>query len=212
MRMEKSPFPRKNANADSEKDYETRMIVIGEEPSQCPKCGKSWFQSELKIMNPTGEDVASAVRDWLKDDIKSGPSSKHDLGKFFLGISTGALGLFATLLKFGVETPALDFLTLSSFILFSLSALIGLWMARPPIVVVTAELNLYKKYNEIIRKTVVLMNIWFVLWLAGFVCGIWRLFGQCLTSKSTSSPFLFKVRCCVDQLKPLVISRNAIAR
>jgi len=129
-------------------------------------------------MKPTGEDVASAVRDWLKEDIKSGPSFKHELGKFFLGVSTTALGLFATLLKFAVEKPTLDFLTITCFLFFALSTVIGLYMARPPIVFVTADLDLYEKYNEIVNRTITLMNLWFALWLVGFVTGIWKLFGS----------------------------------
>ena len=38
-----------------------------------------------------GEDVASSVRDWLKEEIKKGPGSKNDLGKFYFSVSTGTL-------------------------------------------------------------------------------------------------------------------------
>ena len=44
----KVTFPEKNANDQAKGNYEIKMIVIGEEPRQCSKCGKSWFESELQ--------------------------------------------------------------------------------------------------------------------------------------------------------------------
>ena len=82
-------------------------------------------------MKIRGEDIASSVRVWLKEDIKKGPSSKNELGKFFFGVSTGTLGLFATLLKFAVEKPTLDCLTVLCFLLLLVSCIVALYMAVP---------------------------------------------------------------------------------
>ena len=103
-------------------------------------------------MRPRGEDIATSVRDWLKEDIKKGPSSKYELGRFF-GVSTTTLSLFATLLKFAVEDPVLDRLTVTCFGTLYLSAITALYMAKPYFLRVTQEFNLYKAYNRIVRST-----------------------------------------------------------
>ncbi len=127
-------------------------------------------------MKIRGEDVASSVRDWLKEDIKKGPSSKNELGKFFFGVSTGTVGLFVTLLKFAVKEPTLDCLTILCFLLLLVSCIVALYMAVPYVVRVHKDLELYSEYNKIIRSIIVLMIGWFLLWLLGFLFGVIKLF------------------------------------
>lgn len=127
-------------------------------------------------MKLRGEDVASSVRDWLKDDIKNGPSSKHELGKFFLGVSTGTLGLFATLLKFAVASPSLDCLTVGCFLTLLLSTVVAVYMAVPTIVQINTNIELYAAYSKSIRSIKLLMALWFGLWLVGFCMGTVKLF------------------------------------
>ncbi|MBI5015784.1 MAG: hypothetical protein HZB55_09885 [Deltaproteobacteria bacterium] len=123
-----------------------------------------------------GEDVAASVREWLKEDIKRGPSLKHELGKFFIGVSTGTISLFATLLKFAVEKPLLDKRTLACFVALLLSTIVALGMAAPYVVRIRESLDLYDEYNRIISSTIKLMTWWFILWLVGFGLGVARLF------------------------------------
>lgn len=127
-------------------------------------------------MELRGEDVAASVRDWIKDDIKKGPSSRHELGKFFVGISTGTLGLFATLLKFAVKEPALDWLTGICFVLLLLSVVVGMYMAVPNVTKVREDMELYSEYNAIVGLILKLMSAWLVLWALGFVFGVAKLF------------------------------------
>ncbi|NLF54443.1 MAG: hypothetical protein GX576_08635 [Thauera phenolivorans] len=127
-------------------------------------------------MKLRGEDVASAVRDWIKDEIRKAPSARHELGKFFLGVSTGTLGLYATLLKFAAAEPTLDGMTSACFAALLLSALVGLYMAVPHTINITEDTELYSTYNRIVRTTIGLMGLWVTTWLAGFVLGTLRLF------------------------------------
>lgn len=127
-------------------------------------------------MKLRGEDVASSVREWLKEDIKKGPSLKHELGKFFLGVSTGTIGLLATLLKFAVDNPSIDSLTLLCFLALLMSIIVALYMAVPYVIKIKETIELYDEYNRIIRSTIALMTAWFVLWLLGFGCGVVKLF------------------------------------
>ena len=41
-------FPSNSDSSSNNRSLITKLIVIGEKPSQCPKCGKSWYESELK--------------------------------------------------------------------------------------------------------------------------------------------------------------------
>ena len=127
-------------------------------------------------MKLRGDDVATSVRDWIKEDIKKGPSSRHELGKFFVGISTGTLGLFATLLKFAVKEPKLDAVTATCFVLLLLSTVVGLYMAVPNVTRVREDMELYGEYNSVVRTILKLMCAWFVLWGLGFCFGTAKLF------------------------------------
>lgn len=127
-------------------------------------------------MKLTGEDLASAVREWIRQDLRNSPSFRHDLGKFLFTVSTGTLGLFATLLKFAVESPSLDLLTQGSFAALLLSTVVSLYMALPYLIDVTGNLELYSAYNRIVRSIVIWTVVWLALWTAGFVLGVVKLF------------------------------------
>jgi hypothetical protein len=127
-------------------------------------------------MKPRGEDVASAVRDWLKDDLKGVGNRRYDLGKFFFGVSTGTAGLFATLFKFAVEHPTLNDGKVICFLALLVSALLGLWMALPTIVRIDDQTNLYTEYESTARSTLYLTVGWVMVWLLGFVFGLAELF------------------------------------
>lgn len=127
-------------------------------------------------MKLRGEDVAASVRDWIKEDIKKGPLSRHELGKFFVGVSTGTLGLFATLLKFAVKEPQLDMLTVACFVALLLSTIIGLYMAIPNVTHVREDMELYAEYNSVVKLVIILICAWFLVWTLGFILGAAKLF------------------------------------
>lgn len=130
----------------------------------------------MKPMNLRGEEVAASVRDWAKEDIKNGPPSRVELGKFFFTVSTGTLALFATLLKFAVDKPSLSLLTVGCFLFLLGATGLGLYMAIPYVLRIRGETDLWTEYERLIHSTVFLMYLWFVLWLIGFVLGVVKLF------------------------------------
>lgn len=127
-------------------------------------------------MNPRGEDIASAIRAWLIDEIKGASSRRYDLGKFFLGLSAATLSLFATLLKFASEHRELNAGTIACFSVLLFSALIGLLMALPTVVRVRSDMNLYADYDDTVRSTLRLTIAWSCAWLVGFLFGVFELF------------------------------------
>ena len=127
-------------------------------------------------MKVRGEDIASAVRDWLKEDIKGASAHRYDLGKFFVGLSTGTLSLFAALLKFATDHPTLNSSTLLCFFFLLASACIGLALAMPRVIRVGEKTELYDEYGQCVRTTIYLTAAWAVLWMIGFVLGVLELF------------------------------------
>jgi hypothetical protein len=124
----------------------------------------------------TGDDAASALRDWIKEDIKKGPSFSHELGKFLFGVSTGTLTLFVALLKFAVTAPTLDLLTSGCFVLLLLSGTLALYMAKPYVVKLSTNVDLAAKYGGIIKSSVRRTWVWYGLWFVGFLLGCIKLF------------------------------------
>ena len=127
-------------------------------------------------MKLKGEDVASSVREWVKEEIKKGPSSKNELGKFYFSVSTGTLALFATLLKFAIDKPKLDLATSVCFISLLLSSAIALYMAIPTVLRLDSQTELYSAHKKMIGSIVTLTGWWFALWLLGFAIGVVKLF------------------------------------
>lgn len=127
-------------------------------------------------MRLTGEDVASSVRDAFKDELKKGLSKRHELGKYCIGVSTGTLGLFATLLKIAVANPVIDMVAIICFGALLASVFISLYMSIPNVVHITPALNIYDDYNKIVRFTSKLMSFWTLTWLIGFIFGVFKLF------------------------------------
>lgn len=127
-------------------------------------------------MKLRGEDIASSVRDWLNEEVKKGPSSRHELGRFLFGVSTGTLTLFVALLKFAVVNPSLDFTTVGCFTMFLLASVVGLYMAIPNVLRIKTNLELYEAYNNAIGSFIRLVVLWFSLWVVGFFLGSWKLF------------------------------------
>lgn len=127
-------------------------------------------------MKLTGEDVASSVRDAFKDEIKKGLSKRHELGKYLIGVSTGTLGLFATILKLTEANPVIDKAALGCFGALLLSTFISLYMSIPNVVHITPALDIYDDYNRIVRSTAQLMSFWVLFWIIGFALGVFKLF------------------------------------
>lgn len=127
-------------------------------------------------MKITGEDAASALRDWIKEDIKKGPSFSHELGKFLFGVSTGTVTLFVALLKFAVTAPTLDLLTGACFGFLLASGVLALYMAKPYVVKLSGNFDLAAKYGSLIKWSVSQMWVWYVLWVIGLLLGCAKLF------------------------------------
>lgn len=120
-------------------------------------------------MKPRGEDVASAVRDALKEAIRSGPASRLVLGRFLTGLSAATLGLFAALFALvGVE-PA--WTIPMCYIALLLSLLVGMRMAIPPVLNISEHTELFEERHRAVFFTRRQSYIWLVLWVIGFLLG-----------------------------------------
>lgn len=123
------------------------------------------------MMRPKGEDIATAVRDWLKDEIKNASSIRHDLGKFYFGVTTGTIGLLISLKKFG-GSGKLDWPFGFSLAILFLAVILALLMTIPKFWKIGGKTELYQKYNEHVKRIAVFIGCWFILWLAGAFAGV----------------------------------------
>ncbi len=81
-------------------------------------------------MKPKGEDTASAIREWMKDEIKNARSFQYDLGKFFFGVSSASLAVLVGLKRLD-ESLRIDWTVGISLALLGFSALVALLMVIP---------------------------------------------------------------------------------
>lgn len=113
-----------------------------------------------------GEDVASALRDWTKEEIKSAASRAYDLGKFFFGVSAGSIAIITSGIKVG---SSLGPLHLGSLALLVISMFVAVLMVLPRLSNVQADQDLLLAFTKDVKAVVVQVWIWFGLWLTGFV-------------------------------------------
>lgn len=118
-----------------------------------------------------GEDVADALREWVKSELKEGPRQAYDLGKFFFTVSIGTVGAIGTVEKLNV-TPALDGPLRTSLGLLTLSILAALGLAFPRVQRVNGDTDLFERYRTQIRFTQAAVVLWALLWGAGLVFGM----------------------------------------
>ncbi len=121
-------------------------------------------------MKPRGEDTAAAVRDWVKDEIKAGPGTRQDLGKFFFTVASATVGVLGTLEKLSAQ-PRIDLPLAISLLALLAAIVISLLMVFPSTLPLTGDTDLYDKYDTAIRQTIWFIWGWFLLWLAGVVPG-----------------------------------------
>lgn len=116
-------------------------------------------------MKPTGEEVASSVREWMKEEMKKGPSLIHELGRFFFTVSSSTLGFVIALDKITTKVGSTGLLILS-FAMLLLSILIALRMAIPKSYDLDGKSDLFVMYEAHMRRMQVLSVCWFLAWLA----------------------------------------------
>lgn len=126
-------------------------------------------------MKPMGEDVAEAMREWMKSEIRDGTGRGRELGKFFFGVSTGMAGLIVTIVKLD-EMSVHHGLLYISLGLFAVSAIIALHMAKPRIWHLGGESDLFEEYKAQVSAARTSMAYWSILWGAALLTGTYALF------------------------------------
>lgn len=121
-------------------------------------------------MKLTGQEVNDSIKDWIKKDIKEGPSKAYDLGKFFFSVSTGTIGILIVIEKLNsiskIDTPLII-----SLLFLLISTIIAITMTTPSVVAIGEDVDLYNKYKESVKDIVKRVWIWFFIWIAGIFVG-----------------------------------------
>jgi hypothetical protein len=123
-------------------------------------------------MRPTGEEIAQAIKDWVKDEIKASPSRSYELGRFLFGVSVGTVGIISAIAKIGPNQPFSIGYKLC-LVCFSLSILVALNMARPRNWKIDSDTNLFDEHKRLIDRGIRHTIVWFIVWFSGFALGLY---------------------------------------
>jgi hypothetical protein len=123
-------------------------------------------------MRPKGEEIAQAIRDWVKDEIKASPSRSYELGRFLFGVSVGTIGIVSAIAKLE-QNEALATGYKLSLVVFSISILVALNMARPRNWRIDGDTNLFDEHKRIIARGIRHTIVWFIFWFSGFALGLY---------------------------------------
>ncbi|MFZ1083552.1 MAG: hypothetical protein WAN35_01155 [Terracidiphilus sp.] len=124
-----------------------------------------------EAVKPKGEDIASAIRAWVSDEIKGGPGSRLELGKFFFAVSTGAIGILVSIEKLSGSFDLRPCLGTSLLLLF-VSAAVALLLAIPKRWKLDEDKDIFDEYAAQTTWVYRMIWIWFALWLLGSSIGI----------------------------------------
>lgn len=128
-----------------------------------------------RIMDSRDEDTTSAIREWLREEIRRGPGARVDLGKFFFAISTISIGFFVMLKKIDLLTSSIRLLDRLSLLLMCLSNLVALLMIIPGFRLLSGPADLSREYQRQVLRLLAYILLWFGLWFVGIMSGIWSL-------------------------------------
>jgi hypothetical protein len=140
------------------------------------------------MITPRGEDVAGALRDWIKDSIKSGPASRADLGKFFFGLTTASAGGYVAIRKLD-ETLTPDMLAVIVLVGYGVTALLALFMAFPQELELRGDTDLLQRHTAAATAVRDRSTLWFVLWMMCSVLAMISLFATRGSSASTAATY-----------------------
>lgn len=126
-------------------------------------------------MTPKGEDVAAAIVEWSKDEIKNGPADLYDLGKFFFTVASASAGILCTVAKLG-PTFSGGFLFSLSLLLYVAAICTAMIMVRPKLWTLDGGTDLFAEYDRKIRQGMNFVRVWFGLWLVATLAGVAALF------------------------------------
>jgi len=119
-----------------------------------------------------GDDIEEGIKNWVREEIKSGPSREYDLGKFLFSVSTGTMGIIFLAEKID-SNPAWTPSLIISFFMLVIAAGYSLYMVVPKKWEIRESDDLQDIRNGIIKRTVRGAWVWFLLWCLGFVFGLY---------------------------------------
>ena len=124
-----------------------------------------------------GENTADALRDWVKADITELASTAYDLGKFCFTVSSGSIGLLASLQKLDSAFTATSW-TLLPYAVFAVTLLLSLNLVMPRNKNVVGDTDLHELHAQEVSFITSRLWIWFVVWLCGLILSLSTLLKQ----------------------------------
>lgn len=118
-------------------------------------------------VTPRGEDIATALRAWIADEITEAPKRIFELGKFLFGVSSGSVGVFVSVSKFSENTwGGPEWWSLGAFVV---SGAIALYVAMPSLHKLHGAFDLAEAQSQLVLVACRLMIAWGIFWTAAVV-------------------------------------------
>jgi hypothetical protein len=125
-------------------------------------------------MKLEGDQAVAAILEWVKEEVKRVSSSRHELGKFYFGVSTASMGVIVALKK--LEAPLrMDWGAGAALAFLAVSAFIAMWMTKPKLWRLRGDTDLFDEHNKHVRQMSQFIWTWFVVWAAGAAAGIYSI-------------------------------------
>lgn len=128
-----------------------------------------------KPMLLKGADVDGGLREWIKEEFKSGPGREYDSGKFFFTVSSATIGFIFAAAKLSGAQPIWRPSLIFSFALLLFSTLVAIYMVVPRGWEIDTKTDLFDKRNGIIKRIEKEIFVWLFLWIIGASAGMFTL-------------------------------------
>jgi flagellar motor component MotA len=135
-------------------------------------------------MNLKGDDAVAAIVEWVKEEAKRVSSTRHELGKFYFGVSAASMGVIVSLKK--LETPLrIDGSVGMALGFLGVSAIVAMVMTKPRRWRLREDTDLFVEHHKHVRHTAIFIWTWFLIWEVGAAAGIYSVLHRVSKTGST---------------------------
>jgi hypothetical protein len=118
----------------------------------------------------SGDETETAIKDWMKEEYKTAPRMRYDLGKFCFTVSAASTGVLISLLRPNAGATNL-FLFAFSLLALTISEIFSLLMAIPTVKELRPADDLLVIHRNTVSDTKRTVITWCICWFIAMVTG-----------------------------------------
>ncbi len=119
----------------------------------------------------TDDQICAAALTWMQDEIKTGPASLTDIGKFFFTVSTGSIAAVAAIAKLGSSFQVGWVISLS-MLLYLVSVALAVVIVFPRVWSLSSTTDLLTEYRKKIKRGRLWTIGWLLVWLTAVILSL----------------------------------------